>query len=53
MSGMVRKSRELRWMCWCCSMDRYPGKVARRMVKRTAKRREERRWIREAQEEMS
>lgn len=51
MSALVRKSRTLRWLCWCCSMDSAGGRVNRRLVKRMAKRREERQWIKEAREE--
>jgi hypothetical protein len=53
MARMLRKTRELRWWCVCCSMDR-PGRRkgnARRMVKHMARRREERRWIREARDD--
>ncbi|WP_158716610.1 hypothetical protein [Streptomyces sp. NRRL F-5630] len=47
MSRMTRKSHELRWFCSCCSIDSSRSPV----VKHMAKRREERRWIREAREE--
>lgn len=56
---MIRRSRELGWKyCRCCSFDtqstRSPRRaaVARRVVRRIAKRREQRRWVRESREEM-
>ncbi|MFD3952206.1 hypothetical protein ACFWRC_19545 [Streptomyces albidoflavus] len=52
MSTLVRKSRTLRWLCRCCSMDSAGGRINRRLVKRMAKRREERQWIKDAREEM-
>lgn len=57
---MLRKSREFRWACPCCSIDpptrvdsrrRERRGVDRRIMKALARRREERRWVREAREE--
>lgn len=49
---MVRRSKTLRWFCSCCSMDRSRDRRSVRMVKRMAKRREERLWRREMKGEI-
>ena len=53
MARMLRKTREFRWLgkCWCCSPDVGRYKPAwRRQMRKRARRVEERRWIREAQQ---
>ncbi len=59
MARMMRKTREFRWQCACCSIDpptRVAGKgkrrsVNRRIMRHLARRREERRWVREARDD--
>jgi urocanate hydratase len=48
---MLRASREFRWACRCCSIDSDRSRVSKRIMEHMARRREERRWVREAREE--
>lgn len=52
---MLRNTREFSWKCVCCSVDPptrvYGGGKAkgayRRLLKKSARRKEERRWLKE------